>query len=69
MQIARAAGRAIIVKDNRLLLVRGDGDGSFWVPPGGRCDFAEDIKTCVAREAFEETGLKVKANGKSANPL
>lgn len=49
----------MIVRDNRLLLVRGDGDGRFWTLPGGRMDLGEGIEACVIREAYEETGLRV----------
>lgn len=58
---SQGAGRAVIVDDqNRLLLVRGNGDGSFWSLPGGRADLGEDIKACVVRETYEETGLRVR---------
>lgn len=55
----QVAGRALIVDRGRLLLVRGDGDGTFWTLPGGRADLGEDIKSCVRREVYEETGLTV----------
>jgi len=55
----QVAGRALIVHENTLLLVNGDGDGTFWVPPGGRSELGEDIRACVRREVFEETGLTV----------
>ncbi|MCB1559255.1 MAG: NUDIX hydrolase [Alphaproteobacteria bacterium] len=51
--------RAVIVKDNKLLVVNGDGAGDFWCTPGGRLDYGEDLKTGIAREVFEETGLSV----------
>jgi 8-oxo-dGTP diphosphatase len=56
---AQGAGRALIIDQGRLLLVRGNGDGTFWTLPGGRSDLGEDIKSCVMREVLEETGLKV----------
>lgn len=52
--------RAVIVKENKLLVVNGDGKGDFWCAPGGRLEYGEDLKTGVAREAYEETGLKIK---------
>ena len=55
----QVAGRAVVVHENSVLLVNGDGDGTFWVPPGGRSNLGEDIRTCVRREVFEETGLTV----------
>lgn len=56
------AGRAVLVDNEKLLLVRGDGDGSFWTLPGGRSDLGEDIRACVEREVYEETGYKVRAH-------
>jgi len=56
---AQGAGRGVLVQDGRLLLVRGNGDGTFWTLPGGRADLGEDIRACVKREMFEETGLGV----------
>lgn len=35
------------------------GEGS-WTMPGGKLDFQEGLKECAFREAFEETGIKVK---------
>ncbi len=32
---------------------------SLWTTPGGRTDIGETVGDCVAREAFEETGLRV----------
>lgn len=55
----QVAGRGLVIHEDRLLLVNGDGDGTFWVPPGGRADLGEDIKSCVKREVYEETGLQV----------
>lgn len=51
--------RGIIVKDDKLLIVNGDGAGDFWCTPGGRLDYGEDLKMGVAREVKEETGLDV----------
>jgi len=58
-ECAQGAGRGLIVQSGRLLLVRGNGDGSYWSLPGGRSNLGEDIKSCVVREVFEETGLRV----------
>ena len=58
----RTAVRALIVRDGRLLLVnatRDRGDGK-WCTPGGGIDRGEDMKTGLAREVFEETGLTVE---------
>jgi 8-oxo-dGTP diphosphatase len=53
------AVRAVIVKDNKILLVNGDSHKDFWCAPGGRTEFGEDLKTAVRREVKEETGLDV----------
>ena len=36
------------------------GEGT-WSSPGGHLDFGEDPAACAIREAFEETGLDVRA--------
>lgn len=54
------SGKGLVIKDGCLLLVRGDGDGTYWALPGGRSDQGEDIKSCVRREVREETGLRVR---------
>lgn len=52
--------RAVIVKNNKLLVVNGDGNGDFWCTPGGRLEYGEDLKAGVVREVYEETGLNVQ---------
>ena len=47
----------IIVRNGKLLLVRNR--QGFWSTPGGHLDFGESPDVCAAREAFEETGIKV----------
>lgn len=54
-----SAVRALIVKEDKLLLVNGDGDGDFYCLPGGRIDFGEDLISAVKREVYEETGLDI----------
>lgn len=53
--------RAVIFKDNKLLLVR-DRIDSLWSPPGGFADVNITASECVIKEVYEETGLEVKVN-------
>ncbi len=54
----RIAARALVVEDNRLLLVSDNGE--YWYLPGGRLELSESLTDCVEREVYEETGLSVK---------
>jgi len=54
----RMAARGLIVQNNRLLLVSDDGE--YWYLPGGRLENSENLRECVEREVYEETGLMVK---------
>lgn len=51
--------RAVIFKDNKILLVK-EQDGR-WSLPGGWCDFDQTVKTNTEKEVLEEAGLNVKA--------
>ena len=57
---------AIIIEDNKVLLVKHVHPVTgfeFWVPPGGGLESIDrDIFDCAARETWEETGYKIKAN-------
>ena len=57
--------RAVIYRDGEILAVkhkRSDGsEARFWAAPGGGLDPHESLRAGVAREVFEETGIKVKA--------
>jgi len=55
----KIAGRGIVVRDRKLLMVNGDGAGDYWCTPGGRLEYGETVEDCVAREVYEETGLRV----------
>jgi 8-oxo-dGTP diphosphatase len=57
----RISAGAIVIQDDRVLLVRyNDRDGkSFLVGPGGRVENNEGINQAVIREVREETGLEV----------
>lgn len=54
-------GTSAYVRDaqGRLLLQQRE-DNRHWAMPGGRLDPGEDLRTCVIREVFEESGLRVR---------
>ena len=54
----------LLVRDNHLLLVKRkfDPDAGYWSIPGGHIDLGEKVKAAAEREAFEETGFKVKVS-------
>ncbi|HVZ80883.1 MAG TPA: NUDIX hydrolase [bacterium] len=55
----RAAG--ILVKDDRILLVRHEKNGkSYWLLPGGGVDFGESVAEGLRREFQEEVGLDIQ---------
>lgn len=62
MNAPQIAGRALVIQDGKLLMVRGDGDGTYWTLPGGRSELGENIQKCIVREVYEETGITVKVN-------
>ena len=55
----------LLVRDNNLLLVKRkyNPDAGDWSIPGGHLDLGEKIITAAEREAYEETGFKVKVSG------
>lgn len=55
----RITARGIIIENEQILFV--SDEGQYWYTPGGRLEPHESLETCVEREAFEETGLVVKA--------
>ena len=56
----RVAARAIILHQNRLLLVNAyKGRGDLWCAPGGGAEPHSSLPDNLAREVFEETGLTV----------
>jgi ADP-ribose pyrophosphatase YjhB (NUDIX family) len=53
---------AIVVRDDRLLLLRRRRDGAEdWVLPGGHPRRREGAAACVEREMLEETGIRIQA--------
>jgi ADP-ribose pyrophosphatase YjhB (NUDIX family) len=53
--------RALVLdEERRVLLVRESADG-LWSLPGGWCDVGESAGEAAVRETLEETGLSVKA--------
>jgi 8-oxo-dGTP diphosphatase len=58
----RISAGALIVADNRLLLLRHLSPRyDFWAPPGGGVEVNETLEVAAERETLEETGLTVKA--------
>jgi len=52
----------LLTRDNHLLLVKRkyNPDAGYWSIPGGHLDLGEKVEAAAEREAFEETGFKVK---------
>ena len=57
----RLAVRAVLVRDNRLLLVNAypGGQSDLWCAPGGGVESGASLSENLVREVFEETGLTV----------
>jgi 8-oxo-dGTP diphosphatase len=59
----RIRAAAIVVRDNRVLLVKHRNPNTgfeWWVPPGGGVIGGETIYDCAKRETYEETGLNIE---------
>ena len=56
------SGDAIIIKDEKILLIRRMNEPfkGMWALPGGIVEEDETIEQCIVREAKEETGLGIK---------
>ena len=52
----------LLVRGNALLLVKRkyNPDAGYWSIPGGHLDLGEKVQVAAEREAYEETGFKVK---------
>ncbi len=60
MRFPRLAARALILHDNRLLLVNAYASGSdLWCAPGGGVYAGSSLPDNLIREVYEETGLTV----------
>lgn len=57
----RLAVRALILSDDRLLLVNAwpDGQSDLWCAPGGGVEPNQSLPDNLAREVHEETGLSI----------
>lgn len=57
----RIATRALILHDDRLLLVNAyaDGRSDLWCAPGGGAEPGTSLPDNLAREVYEETGLTI----------
>jgi len=58
----RTACRAIVIRDNRLLLSYETATGQ-WMLPGGGIEAGESEQACCIRETAEETGYSIRASG------
>lgn len=57
----RVVARALVVKDDAVLLVKFDDEnGPHYNWPGGGMNFGETVKEAVVREVFEETSARVE---------
>ncbi len=62
MRPVRNSAKAIIIRDGRLLLtVNTDGDGHFYLLPGGGQRNGEPLRDALLRECREEIGVDVIA--------
>ena len=60
----RISAGVLALRDDKILLVRHFRPGihDFWAGPGGGVEGTEELSEAAEREAFEETGLKVRAH-------
>lgn len=62
MPVPRLAARAVIVEDDRLLLVNAYADpaSTLWCAPGGGVRAGQSLPDNLIREVHEETGLQIR---------
>jgi 8-oxo-dGTP pyrophosphatase MutT (NUDIX family) len=53
----RVAARALVVQDQKVLLVKEYDVDRWWAVPGGGVDYGETIQTSLVRELQEELGV------------
>ena len=58
----RISAGVLALRDDRILLVRHYRPGvhDFWAGPGGGVEGSEELAVAAEREAFEETGVRVR---------
>lgn len=56
---------ALVFREGAILLVkrRDEPSKGFWSPPGGSLELGETVEEAATREAVEETGVTVNAQG------
>ena len=52
--------RAIIINNNKLLVVKHSKEANYYVLPGGHLESGEKIIDCIKREIMEELGIEPK---------
>lgn len=56
--------RAVIIKDQNILLIHRKKDGrEYWVFPGGHTEEGETLEQTITREVMEETSLNITKLG------
>lgn len=57
----RSSAKAVIIRDNKLLLTKNkDAEGFFYIFPGGGQDHGEALTNTVKRECLEEVGAFIE---------
>lgn len=59
-EFTRTRIAAMIIQDDKLLLLKGIGYDELWTP-GGKIESGEDDITCLQRELAEELGVKLQS--------